>query len=360
VAVRSQQKYEDMSARLASLARQRGWPLFITLKKGNQAVLYGLSPKGMPLYVSTNDNIISAATIGTNQLWPGGSTGLNLSGSTPALKGKIAIWDGGRVLASHQELAGRVVQKDNPPLLNDHSTHVSGTLIAAGINPVAKGMSFGAQQLLAYDFINDITEMASAAPNLLISNHSYGELAGWNLDATSNQWQFLGDPGDTVDYKFGYYDAQTQIWDSIAYNAPYYLIVKSAGNNRTENGPAVGQPYSRYNAKGNMAPAGNRPAGISNNDGYNIIPTYGVAKNIITIGAVNPIPGGYNSPADVVLADFSSWGPTDDGRIKPDLVADGINVLSSISTSNNAYAIYSGTSMSSPASAGSSFLLQEY
>ncbi len=57
---------------------------------------------------------------------------------------------------------------------------------------------------------------------------------------------------------------------------------------------------------------------------------------------------------------FSSWGPTDDGRIKPDLVADGINVLSSISTSNNAYAIYSGTSMSSPAAAGSGFLLQEY
>ena len=83
-------------------------------------------------------------------------------------------------------------------------------------------------------------------------------------------------------------------------------------------------------------------------------------KILFAIGAVNPIPGGYNSPADVVLADFSSWGPADDGRIKPDLVADGINVLSSISTSNNAYAIYSGTSMSSPAAAGSSFLLQEY
>ncbi|HVU85076.1 MAG TPA: GEVED domain-containing protein, partial [Puia sp.] len=40
--------------------------------------------------------------------------------------------------------------------------------------------------------------------------------------------------------------------------------------------------------------------------------------------------------------------------------ADGINILSSISTSNSAYAIYSGTSMASPAAAGSSFLLQEY
>ena len=359
-AARSEIQYREMSARLAELAKQKGWPLSIRLKRGNVAVLYGLSPKGLPLYVSTNDNIISAATIGTNQLWPGGSTGLNLNGSTPALKGKLAIWDGGKVLGTHQELAGRVVQVDNSPILNDHSTHVSGTLMAAGVNPVAKGMSFGAQQLQAYDYNNHLTEMYAASPNLLISNHSYGTLAGWNFDTDNNQWQFLGSPGDTVDYKFGYYDDDTQVWDSIAYNAPYYLIVKSAGNNRDENGPAVGQPYYRYNSAGNLIPAGNRPAGISNNDGYDIIPTYGIAKNIISVGAVNPIPGGYNSPADVVLADFSSWGPSDDGRIKPDLVADGINVLSSISTSNNAYAIYSGTSMSSPAIAGSGFLLQEY
>jgi hypothetical protein len=358
--VRADQQFHEMNDRLTRLARQHAWPLTITIRGGNRAVLYGISAKGMPLYVATNDNIISAATIGTNQLWPGGSTGLNLSGSNAALKGKIAIWDGGRVLATHQELVGRVIQKDNPPELNDHSTHVSGTLIAAGVNPVAKGMSFGAQQLQAYDFTNHLTEMYAAAPNLLISNHSYGALAGWNFNTDKNRWEFLGDPGDTVDYKFGYYDDQTQVWDSIAYNAPLYLIVKSVGNNRDVNGPAVGQPYYRYNSSGDLIPAGNRPAGISDNSGYDIVPTYGTAKNIISVGAVNPIPGGYNSPSDVVLAEFSSWGPTDDGRIKPDLVADGINVLSSISTSNTAYAIYSGTSMSSPAAAGSGFLLQEY
>jgi Subtilase family/GEVED domain/Secretion system C-terminal sorting domain len=359
-ALRAQTQYQELSSRLSRLARQKGWPLSITLKKGTTAVLCGVSPMGLPLYVSTYDNIISAATIGTNQLWPGGSTGLNLTGSTSAMKGKIALWDGGRVLATHQELVGRVVQIDNPPALNDHSTHVSGTLIASGVNPVAKGMSNGALQLQAYDYNNHLTEMYAASPNLLISNHSYGALAGWNLDTDNNQWQWLGNPGDTVDYKFGYYDDVSQVWDSIAYNAPYYLIVKSAGNNRDENGPAVGQPYYRYNSAGNLIPAGNRPAGISNNDGYDIIPTYGVAKNIICVGAVYPIPAGYKSPADVMLAEFSSWGPSDDGRIKPDLVADGINVLSSISTSNNAYAIYSGTSMSSPATAGSGFLLQEY
>ena len=249
-ALRSQAKYQEMSARLASLARQRNWPLTITLKSGNRAVLYGISTKGMPLYVTTNQNIISAATIGTNQLWPGGSTGLNLSGSLDTLKGKIALWDGGRVLGTHQELTGRVVQKDNPAALNDHSTHVSGTLIAAGVNPVAKGMSFGAKQLLAYDFNNHLTEMFAAAPNLLISNHSYGELAGWDFNTDKNRWEFLGNPGDTADYKFGYYDGQTQVWDSIAYHAPFYLIVKSVGNNRDVNGPDVGQPYYRYNSTG--------------------------------------------------------------------------------------------------------------
>jgi hypothetical protein len=353
-------QHRAMADRLNRLAKQNGWPLTKTFKNGNHAVLIGVSWKGFPLYVTTNNNIISAATIGTSQLWPGGSTGLNLSGSTAALKSKIAIWDGGRVLGTHNELVGRVLQKDNPSALSDHSTHVSGTLIATGVNPVARGMSFGAQQLLAYDFDNDVSEMSGAAPGLLISNHSYGALAGWNLNTDNNNWEWYGNTGDTVDYKFGYYDDQAQEWDSIAYNAPNYLIVKSVGNNRDENGPPVDSPYYAFNARGVMAPAGNRPAGISNNDGYDIVPTYGTAKNIIAIGAVNPIPGGYNSPADVQLAEFSSWGPTDDGRIKPDLVADGINVLSCVSSSNNAYAIFSGTSMSSPAAAGSGFLLQEY
>ena len=53
-------------------------------------------------------------------------------------------------------------------------------------------------------------------------------------------------------------------------------------------------------------------------------------------------------------------GTTDDGRIKPDVVSDGVNVLSSYGTSDEAYATLSGTSMASPAAAGSLFLLQEY
>jgi hypothetical protein len=84
---------------------------------------------------------------------------------------------------------GRVVQEDaaeGDTVLSDHSTHVSGTLIATGVNPVAKGMSNGAQLLQAYDYNNDAAEMMKAAANgLLISNHSYGTVAGWEPDATT-------------------------------------------------------------------------------------------------------------------------------------------------------------------------------
>ena len=205
-----------------------------------------------------------------------------------------------------------------------------------------------------------MAKAASGATGILISSHSYADIAGWDFDDAANRWDFWGRPGDTVDINFGLYDKDTQIWDSIAYNAPFYMIAKAGGNNPGEQGPPVGSTYWRMNAQQQFMNAGPRPAGISNNAGYKTIATYGNAKNIITLGACYPIPGGYTKPSDVQLASFSSMGPTGDGRIKPDLVADGVNVLSSISTADNAYDIYSGTSMATPAAAGSSFLLQEY
>jgi hypothetical protein len=58
------------------------------------------------------------------------------------------------------------------------------------------------------------------------------------------------------------------------------------------------------------------------------------------------------------MSSFSAWGPTDDGRIKPDIVADGVNVVSSTNASlTTSYGSFSGTSMASPNAAGSLFLL---
>ncbi|HEY6503306.1 MAG TPA: S8 family serine peptidase [Chitinophagaceae bacterium] len=343
---------------LKNLARQKGWEMVMNRPNGGIAILVGVDALGNALYIGTDNNSDAAATIGTNKLWPGGSTGLNLSGSSNNVKNKLAVWDGGRVRPTHVELTGRVLQRDNPTGTSDHATHVAGTLIATGVNPSAKGMSFGQQELVAYDFGNDATEMLFEAPSLLVSNHSYGSLSGWQFN--NNRWEFWGAAGANEDYQFGYYDSRAQLWDSMAYNAPFYLIVKSSGNNRNENGPAEGQPYWRRNASGQFELQAARPPGISNNNSYDIIATYGTAKNILTVGAVNPIPAGYTKPQDVVMSSFSSWGPTDDGRIKPDVVADGVNLLSSVASSDNAYSAFSGTSMASPNTSGSLLLLQEY
>lgn len=343
-----------------SLAKQRNWPLSIRSKSGRLATLVGVDAFNFPKYFVTENNSIAAATTRTNQLWAGGASGLNLSGNAANLKNKIGIWDGGTVLLNHVELTGRVTQKDNPSTTDNHATHVAGTMIATGLNPSAKGMAHGAQGLIAYDFNNSYSEQATEAAGLLLSNHSYNIVSGWNFNDAQNRWEFWGRPDENEDYKFGYYSSDAQLLDSIAYNAPFYLIVKSAGNNRGETGPNIGEPYFRFNAQNQMAAAGNRPSGISSNDSYGSVPWDANAKNILTVGAVRGIPGGYNRPEDVVMSSFSGWGPTDDGRIKPDVVADGVNVLSTYATSANSYASLSGTSMSTPNTSGSLFLLQEH
>jgi len=60
------------------------------------------------------------------------------------------------------------------------------------------------------------------------------------------------------------------------------------------------------------------------------------------------------------LNSFSSAGPTDDGRIKPDIVANGNSVRSLDDDSDTDTTIKSGTSMSTPGACGSALLLQEF
>ncbi len=340
------------------LAKKKGWPTFQLTKQGRIIRLVGVDDQGLPLYDAT-DNEVAAGTTNANKLYTGGGLGLSLSGSTIP-NNKIAIWDGGAVLATHQEFAtGRVIVK-NATSLSSHSTHVAGTIAASGVYSSAKGMAYGLPNLLTYDFDGDNAEMSTNAPNLILSNHSYGVVAGWGKNSDkSDRWEFRGNWGDNEDYKFGYYDSKAQTWDDLCYNAPYYLPVKSAGNYRNDNGPAVGAAYYRYNTSGTMVSAGNRPAGMSSNDGYGIIGTYGNAKNILTVGAVNGLKYGSSSPSDVVMSSFSAWGPTDDGRIKPDLVADGVGLISTTSTGTANYATSSGTSMSAPNATGTMVLLQE-
>ncbi len=333
------------------IARERDMLFRYESGEGEIMEIQGVSESGELIYYVT-DNRDAAESASTDKVWPGGSLGYSLKGDSMT----VGEWDGGAVRLTHHELTGRSTQTDGATSNSDHATHVAGTLIGGGADTSARGMAYNAS-LSAHDWNFDDSEMATAAgTGLLISNHSYGSITGWFYNSSASRDEWWGDTtlSGTEDYKFGFYNNQAQSWDQIAWNAPYYLIVKSAGNDRND-----GHTGSHYLPNHGVWSTTSRPDD-GGTDGYDCISTYGNSKNIMTVGAVSDISGGYSSPSSVVMSSFSGWGPTDDGRIKPDIVANGIGLYSSLSTHDSAYASYNGTSMASPSASGSMLLVQEH
>ena len=98
------------------------------------------------------------------------------------------------------------------------------------------------------------------------------------------------------------------------------------------------------------------------NDGAseNSIGSPGVSKSVLTVGALRH---GNSS----FVANFSNRGPTDDGRMKPDIMATGTEIESVRGNELNNTSIHfpsrttlSGTSMSTPITAGGSALMRQY
>ncbi len=285
---------------------------------GVEKEIYDVDEFGNVSYSETS-NRSSSITIGANQLYNGGTLGLNLQGQGMT----VGVWDSGPARETHVEFNNSRVSIFDFSEYSNHGTHVLGTVLAGGANLNARGIAFQANGK-SYDWNNDYAEMTlEAAEGLLVSNHSY-----WQGTAL-NTWVF------------GAYDTRARQLDNIAFAAPYYLPVVSAGNDRNSNASTI----------------------LSNQNqlkfGYDLIRGQNNAKNCLTIGAVSSVTN-YIDPSSVVMSSFSSWGPTDDGRIKPEVVAKGVSVFSSVANSDTSYDTYQGTSMASPAVAGSCILLQQH
>lgn len=356
---------KDNFKKTLRLAEKYNWIWQKTLSDGRTMALQGIDESENPIYYITHGQVSASACTRTNSLYTGGSLGVNLSGLSSVVKDKLGIWDGGLVRSTHQELGvNRIKQIDAPLYINEHTTHLAGILIGAGVNKQARGMAYGGN-LKVWDFADDVSEIAFAAKSLLVSNHSYGVLAGWVFNPDRNgivfvddkyKWEWWGDTtiSKSEDYRFGFYDKKSSNIDRIAYYAPYYLMVKSADNKRTENGPPAETPYYlRNTTKKSIVPR-------NKNDRFDTIPMDGNAKNILTVGAINGTEVLPTKPTDIIMSAYSSWGPTDDGRIKPDIVGVGDGILSSSTSADDAYSSLSGTSVATPNVAGSLLLLQEF
>lgn len=319
----------------------------------------------------------------------------------------VGLWDGGSALSSHALFGSRVTLKNAPSevvagqkrdvCIKLHPTHVAGTIGAAlGIKKELEGMASGAK-ILSYTFDNDMAELEDALgkQKVTVTNHSYGVPRGWQpRQVTSDcSWVWWGGDDHDEDPSFGFYDKRAEEYDDLVWRNPQASVFVAAGNERgwTGNPEAQGDVQYCTPSKDGKTWLVNklskkRRLPDSRKGGYDTIVGFALAKNVITLGAMIDLGDEEKNPKkvweakDLALTDFSSYGPADDGRIKPDLIANG-ELLSSTAppercdprkgigqccqladiadSEHNGGWEDSGTSMASPVAAGIGALLDE-
>ena len=253
-------------------------------------------------------------------------TGLNGSGQ------RVAVADTG-IDHDHGDFGNRIVQRID--VANDgstadtndgHGTHVACTVLGSG------------SRTSAYEGIAPQAELYMQA----MEDDDSGALSGPGVYSLLNSA-----------YSSGGARIHTNSWGSLS-SGGYYSTQSEDADDRT----STWDQYWTYDGMTVLFAAGNeRDDGVS---------PPGTAKNVITVGAhVNR----YSSNAEDEMYYWSSRGPTDDGRIKPDIVAAGDYVRSCKAQeaseapdniNDDWYVEYSGTSMATPAAAGASALVREY
>ena len=318
-----------------------------------------------------SDNATTAALSHATELLTA-PYGLSGSGVT------ISVFELAPAQADHVEFGGRLTvlpQVTGGSSGNKaHATHVAGTIGASGVNPDAKGMAPQAKifqfcvrsggNTCKNDFLADkdkeLVKLGSR-----IDNNSWGYTLGWEFDS-----YWVWNDGEEF---WGAYELEiVSPIDAISLERNV-LFVHSAGNdgdlpnlNDWGHHRHVDENYAVINDKlfcfsingsGNDCPMGGNLCSACEigkhhpSIPYDTIGMTASGKNSLTVGAVQIV------GPETTIADFSSRGPAKDGRVKPDVVARGVNVMSTVPT--NSYGPSNGTSMSTPAVSGMAALLVE-
>lgn len=189
---------------------------------------------------------------------------------------------------------------------DDHGTRALST-IAVVDSGTFVGTAPDAQFLLAIteDYY---TEYVVEEYNWLIASE-WADSLGADIITSSLGYTTYDDP--SMDYTQSDMDGQTTIAARAATWATDrgMLVVSSAGNSRSSSWGTISTPAD--------------------------------AENILAVGAIT---------ATGEIAPFSSFGPSADGRIKPDVVAQGVNTV--VVAASGSYVLSNGTSFSGPQIAG--------
>jgi subtilisin family serine protease len=275
----------------------------------------------------------------------------------------------------HPDFQGRIralIGRGRPGDASDpdgHGTHTAGSLVGNGAASAGRyrGMAYEAQ-LVHQSVVDDYGYFSGLGADLYtLFEESYGYGARIHSDSWGSD-------------SYGAYDSDCRSVDLFAWDNPDHLAFFAAGNSGRDSNydgvvdlGSVGSPASAKNVLAVGAAENDRPAAGEGSGGYSAY-TWGAAWP--SRYPVAPIAGdsisysATTSPYRQGMAAFSSRGPTQDGRVKPDLVAPGTDVISTKSsvgyavwanlTSNSRYCFGGGTSMATPLTAGTAALVRQY
>jgi len=305
-----------------------------------KGTLVGESEQG-PIFMSPQD-ALAANSISVDDLWPPGLHSWQNTSLTRNLTGsgiRASIWEANAsdgtagIRTTHGEFnGGRAVQVDGAAASN-HGTAVANVMVGGGIFDVFRGSTNYGKLLRGnayqgevdgYNLADFVLETGNAAlAGQSFSNHSYGVNGGWSTTVFGGTtWWFWQFASFTEDPRLGLYSPATSQGtssadlDQFVVTAETHLPVFASGN-PNGGGPQGPVPYRIPGSGGTVESTVVRDW-INGDDGYDTVLSPGTAKNVLTVGSITDINGGSFS-----ISGFTGTGPTDDGRIKPDLVAVG-------------------------------------